>query len=650
MKNRRSILAGLIVICAALGLLFLENDSEYTELVFSAESGFYEDSFELELYAPVGTEIYYTLDGSEPDENAMKYTEPIVIKDASANPNIYSLRTDVTAGYMEELIHVCNPDLVPPGYAVPDYPIDKCTVVRAAYRDEDGRFGEVTTKTYFVGYDEKAGYDGMNVISVVTDPDNLFDQDTGIYVLGRIHEEQFDAASTTSHWWKWAANFHQRGREWERAASIQIFDADRTLLVNQECGIRIQGGGSRGFLPRSMSLYAREEYDEDGRFYVDLFGTDYQADTVTLFAGGNDYTAKFRDRLISELVKDRNFATMHYEPYVMFLDGEYWGVYWLTEKYNDAFVGYYYDVEKKNVVMIKNDELAEGEEADYGLYTDMVDHMTSTDFTVPGSYEYACGIIDMQSFIDYYAAEIYIGRYGDWPMTNFALWRTRQTGGEGYEDGKWRWMLFDVNSGTTTAGLTQADTLSLTMDTSNMFYSLCQSGEFRKQFTLTFMDLANTCFAKENVDDTIEKAAAQIAEPMKVNHKRFFGAENEEVYWNTVADIQFFLDNRRPYIVQYLKDDFGLAGSLVPVEVEINDADAGRIIVNTAEISFHDETVWCGEYFTDYPVTLKAVANEGYRFAGWEAGGEAVSEEESIELTLGEEGVSRKAVFEKINS
>lgn len=211
-------------------------------------------------------------------------------------------------------------------------------------------------------------------------------------------------------------------------------------------------------------------------------------------------------------------------------------------------------------------------------------------------------------------------------------------------------MLYDVNSASLTESLAQMDTLSYTMDMSPIFHSLCQSEEFKRQFTLTFMDLANTCFSKENVEESIGNAVGLMAEPMKVHNKRFFGSENEELFLNTVADIQIFLDNRKQYIAQYLKEDFGLTGSLSWIEVEINDADAGRVIVNTAEIPFHEKTSWRGEYFTDYAITLTAEAKEGYRFVGWENNGELVSEEESISIDLAEEGALRKAVFEKINS
>lgn len=81
---------------AALGLLIIREDI-YSELTFSKESGFYEDTFNLELYAPKGAEIYYTLDESVPDENAIKYTKPIVISDATEKANIHCIRDDLTA-------------------------------------------------------------------------------------------------------------------------------------------------------------------------------------------------------------------------------------------------------------------------------------------------------------------------------------------------------------------------------------------------------------------------------------------------------------------------------------------------------------------------------------------------------------------------
>lgn len=649
MRNRKNVLICLLIFCGFMGFFILYGENNYTELVFSKDAGFYGEPFELELYAPIGTEIYYTLDGSDPDKNAIKYREPIYIGDATDNDNVYSLRNDVSAGFLTEEIEEYSESY--PNYIIPDYHIDKCTVVRAVFLDVDGNYSEIKTNSYFIGYDDKTGYDGMNIISIVTDPDNLFDYDSGIYVLGQAYDIFAENADREQryHWWWWDANYHQSGLEWERPADIQLFNVERELLLEQECGIRIQGGGSRGSLPRSLNIYAREEYSRDNRFYVDLFNTGYMSDTITLFVGGDDRISKFRDKLTAGLVKDRDFVTMNYEPCIMFLDGEYWGVYWITEKYDDVFLEYYYGVEKDNIIMIKSNQLAEGEEEDEKLYEEMMEYMTDTDLSIDENYEYACQLMDMQSLIDYFAAEIYIGRCGDWPLGNFALWRTREKSDDEYGDCRWRWMLYDVNSGALAAYITDMDTLRNTMDVSVMFCNLCRNEDFKKQFVITFMDIANTCFTKDKVDLEFADYLAMMSDPMCVHLKRFFAAEDSQGFLDAVVDIKNFLDNRRPYIVQYLKEDFGLTGNLALVELEINDAAAGSVIINTAKLTFDDETTWSGEYYTDYPITLTAVANEGYRFAGWKQSRIVLSEEENIELTFDENGISLQAVFEKIN-
>ena len=95
MMSRKRALFCLLFICGALCLLLLCDRYCPAGLRFSRESGFYEEPFTLEMTAPFGTEIYYTLDGSWPDENAILYTTPIYIDDATPHPNVYSMRTDM---------------------------------------------------------------------------------------------------------------------------------------------------------------------------------------------------------------------------------------------------------------------------------------------------------------------------------------------------------------------------------------------------------------------------------------------------------------------------------------------------------------------------------------------------------------------------
>lgn len=629
MISRRFVLLCLLTICGSLCFILLSTKEQYTDITFSRESGFYEEPFELELHAPVGTKIYYTLDGSEPNEEAFLYQEPILIDDATNHENTYSLRTDVVwNGFSED--NKADYGSYDPKYVVPDYLIDKCTVVRASYRDADGNFSKTKTASYFIDFEHKSGYDEINILSITTDPLNLFDYETGIYVF------PFGLKVT--------GNYVEHGIEWEREATIQLFNKEKKLFLDQDCGIRIQGGMSRGRLPKSLNLYSRKQYSKNGRFYADIFGTTYMAETMTLFAGGEDVMSKCKDMLTSELTLGRNFAVMHYKPCAMFLNGEYWGFYWLTEKYDDVYFKHYYDVDEDNVIMIKSSALAEGEESDYTLYMEMMDYLANTDLSTAENYKYACELIDIQSCIDYYASEIYIGHNSDWPSYNEGVWRARRSGNGEYEDGKWRWLLYDVDSA---FGDVSFDTFSSARHYSDIFDSLCQNEDFKRQFVTTFMDLANTSFAKENVDLAISECIEQMEAPIANHLKRFFAFENNNRYLKEIEYIQNFFNNRRPFITQYLKQNFELAGTLVPVTIEINNESAGKVLVNTIDPKFDGHGSWQGEYFTDYPIELTAIANDGYRFVRWDSNNCRISENDCIELTLDNNGIFVKAVFEK---
>lgn len=408
-KKKNRVLLGISFFLIILVVIFryfpkeeenklLENKGE---VFFSAEPGFYEEPFELEITVKSGT-VYYTLDGTVPDKTSMKYEGPILITDASDHENVYSMRTDVSTGFDKEEIEKISSDY--PGYQVPDYKIDKATVVRAVSCDELGNYSDVKTATYFVGFSDKPGYEGMKILSVVTDPSNLFDYETGIYVTGKSYDEYVDKyRGSGEYYWReefwgfWYANYRNRGIKWERTAECQFFDETGEPVLSQKCGIRIHGGVSRGYNPKSLNIYSRKEYDGNKALQADLFGTGYYASAVTLFQGGNDVQTKAKDYVVSAAVKDLHVSTMSYEPYVLFLNGEYWGVYWLNEKYNAEYFSYYYGVNKDNVIMIKSGALEEGEEDNLKYYSKMYEFCSQSDVAREENYEKVCELIDIES-------------------------------------------------------------------------------------------------------------------------------------------------------------------------------------------------------------------------------------------------------------
>ncbi len=466
---------------------------------FSRESGAFESSFDLEITAEEGSEIYYTTDGSTPTDKSNKYEGKINVVDRTSEDNVLSA---ISKEKLTDGDHF--------GWDRSDAPtvkVDKATVIRAV-AIKNGDSSNVVTKSYFVGKTNET-YSGVPIMSIVTDADNLFGDQNGIYLQ---------------------KNCTNKGKEWERPVHIDYIKNNEAVF-SQECGIRIQGGYSRGEYQKSLRLYARSDYGEKS-FNYDFFdgkAKDTEGNSITSFKkitlrnGGNDANyVKYKDSLLQTCVLDRNFSTQASVPCIAFINGEYWGIYTMQEDYNDDYAQSHFGVDKDNVVMIKPDtennnapKIEEGMDEDVTLWNDFVSYFkdSSKDFSKKADYEEISKMIDLDSFADYVAAETYISNE-DWSGKNWEVWRTRtvdtETGGK-YSDGKWRFMFYDVEMG---AFLWGNDGESSENDKLYQIYNGGRGNNDPIQ-TLVYKLMQNPDFAQK-VFDNIEDLAKTSYEPSRV--------------------------------------------------------------------------------------------------------------------------------------
>ena len=501
---------------------------------FSVESGFYSMEFDLTISGNPGTTIYFTLDGSVPDADSFVYRTPIRIEDASRKANVWSSRTDVSAAFLME-----DPD-----YSVPDHPVDKCTVVRAVCANEYGETSDVVTGCFFVGFDDRYGYKNQIIVNIVMDPRDLFDEMSGIYVLGNTYKEQYDPKTNRGYWW-WPANYHQRGREWEREADIQVFDTDRRLMFTKRMGLRVKGGASAGYLPKGLNLYARKQYDGEPRLAEDLFGTGYLAKRISISAGGNSTDIQAKDWLVTQLAGDLDIPMGRMEACCVFLDGEYWGTGWLSEQLDDIYFRYYYDVPENNVAVIKRDRLKIGEYEAEKHYRDMVAYITGNDMRDEECYAKAGEMLDLEETMRYMAVELYIGNM-DWSMTsNSLLWRSLSLDREGYSDGRWRWGLFDVNHRSVFSN-SHNDDVKRARNKFPLFDSLMNNEHFYREFYETLKQIAEVNFAPERTAKAISEYRELKGEGLNANSLRY---HNTEADLEELDSYQRFFEERREYIL-----------------------------------------------------------------------------------------------------
>lgn len=596
--------------------------------VLSHESGFYQSAFDLELSSEPGTAIYYTLDGSIPTTDSLLYQSPIRVYDRSSETNVYRAIPNVVFEWFRN-----GPD---------EMPVDKAFVVRAVAAAGEGdaaRVSSPVTATYLVGLEE---YRKRPVVSLVADPAQLFGPD-GIYVSGKAYDDWYLGGQEGE---APEPNFLKRGKEWEIPAAFEYFSD--TLNFSQDVGLRVNGGYIRYLPLKNLTVYARKEYGGSSVFDENIF-EDVFSHKIGIRGG-------FANAICQTLVRDRNVAVQSYVPVSVFLNGEFWYHTNILEKYDSYYFQQRYGVDSDNLIMLDGGELKEGKEEDLVSLQEFFAFLETHDMSDPANYEAFGRMADIQNYIDYMCINIYVDNMDFDDEKNVVMWRSRTVTSNPYEDGRWRWALYDLDAMEWgDAELWECDSqaekntfylkprfVEKRITDQEIFEGLRKNPAFCRQFVLTFTDLANMNFQYER--------AKAVLDAYGYDPVGYQGGNDGETQPMTYYD-DFFRD-RASHILFYLAVEFQLSAQTETVTLSVNDASAGTVTLNTITPDLTDGS-WSGQYFIDYPVTVTAVPNKGYEFVRWEKTGADDGEarmndtEKTAEFPVENGGIKLHAVFQK---
>ncbi len=524
--------------CIAIFVLIaLAKASFSQEIVFSQPGGFYDNAFLLSLSCSTdGCSIHYTVNGNTPTAHDLTYNSPIAL-DESLFPssNIYTI---VNCPENE--------------WFLPDS-IQKCIVIRAAAFDETGnQIGKVVTNTYLI---QSLGCNthGLPVVSLCADSLDLFDYERGIFVPGVT----FDPSNPNE-----TGNYYQSGREWERPMNIEFYELDNTG-INQQAGLRTHGGNGRGIQQKCMKIYARNEYGKKRfkhKFFESITDTSFKhlvlkPLTATWFRAG------VNDHICNQIASQLNLETLASRPVAFYLNGEYWGIYFIHEKPDERYLETHCHVDIENVNLIES-WWGECEAGTNDSFLELYDYIYNNDFADPEAYTYVASRIDIDNFIDYQIFEIFTANL-DWPANNMRCWQ------EG--DGRWRWIFFD---GDIALIKKEFDAFAnATYDGPQAYPSnsratlflrkLIQNETFEAAFINRFNQLLHSALAHESTKPFTDNALETLKGEMPNQVARFGNPESAELWEGHVRYLDEFLSLRANYIYEqlgeyYLSDEYEL--------------------------------------------------------------------------------------------
>lgn len=575
------------------------------EVRFSSPAGFYAEPIELELFAPEGYDkIYYTIDGSDPATSATKkeYTGAIALDDTT---NSAFGRTYVTG-----LKYVHN-------IASPTKNMIGAHVIKArAFNGKD--YTGVYTNSYFVS-PKMSGF-GVTVMSVTLEKEQMFG-DPGFY-------HNFNASSNDPN---------TRG-----AAFMEVFDENGSRRGYSNVELAISGHGSSGTGMRSMKVFYKGSGNKDdgaeSKLNYDLFkgyATNSKGQRITDFSrlllrnSGNDCGNSYiRDAYMQRVSRSMYVDTMAYAPVLVFINGDFWGVYNARERYSGDYVQSHYGIDKDNVALLESDYsqvhtnqnapfiVSSGLENDADDFNELVDFIRGNSLEDESNYEYVCGKIDIDSLIDLFVSRIYFSAL-DFPGNNIKVWRNRADDDPSGFDNKWHFVMLDMDMGISFYRETTENSNcfgwvdSAGTVASSIVRALRRNKKFNTRFLSRFYqvlkEVYEPSFMEAELDGIVEGRSA-VTDLLTQR----WGADKNN-YTTAVAAMRRFVQNRYDYALSYLCSYFrvtedyliSIGGNYLSVnfpETRLNVSVNGEAI-QSPRIERFDESV---------SVTVTAEAKEGF--------------------------------------
>ena len=469
----------------------------------------------------------------------------------------------------------------------------------------------------------------LPVISIHTDSVHLWDWNEGIYVSG-----------PNAGWFYpyFGSNFWQ---PWSKFTRMEYFDGDQNKLAEEELDLEIHGGWSRAEPQKSFRLDFKSVYT--GRLELPLFTQKpdiVDVNNINVRAGGQHLDSdKYQDGLISRISNDLNLDNMAFEPCILYLNGDYWGIYAMREKVDEHYVESNHGIPAEALDLLNSNGALVGDEDEFILAHAEITALSPDD---NGFYSLFDSHFELDNYTDYFITETFIQNHDwmgiAWGANNIKCWRPHG------EFGKWHYVMYDTDGALGAFGQGLNDNyIQLARNPSSptlhsaIFDHVLENEQYKCEFVNRYADLMNTTFQPENFEETSEEIKEQLFDAMPDHVARWNAPASVDFWLNEVDNMVNYAQNRLGYARNHVESNLDMDGQ-VNITLQVYPEGAGSIQISTITPQNYP---WEGIYFHNCGVQVTATANPGFEFDFWsedELVGEW-TENPSLLLDLFQDGV-----------
>ena len=562
---------------------------------FNIKPGFYQSTQNVEISAAdKSAKIYYTTNGDEPTTNSKLYTGSISI---SHN-----------------------------------------TPLRAIAVKDGEMSSDVTTETYFIN----ETVNKLPIVSIVSDSLLLYGDELGLLVAG------VNGKDPVPDYCSGPDKFANYWNDWDRPCNFELFDQAKTERLNQEVKIGNFGACSRTKYIKSIKVNAGKVYGpKELNYSIFSEKPNLQWKSVVLRNSGNDYGRSYlRDGFMQTLlIGQLDIDHQAYQPSMVFINGEFYGMLNIRERTNKDFIWSNYGLDEDEFY-INEGKRANEPDSKYNellLLAEYMNNLIQKDDTdslnSQWTYDQIDRRIDINEFLNYFMAEIYYNNT-DWPGGNIKCWKKKGNDAQ-KTDGKWRWILYDTDFGYSLYGANYNSNGMTTATGHPLFGAFIENELLKEKFLAKNCVHLVTTFKPERAKHILDSLVNNIKPDVDRYIKKISSVGKIEANFESdINSMRTFAEKRPNYLFRRIAKYFNR--DTLPIHI-YSDLASAKFSINEEPIKISDFNSY---FFTNTNYRIKAIEPKGYRFDHWEISiGDSAYTSENIVCTGTFKGEKFKAVY-----